>query len=206
MEPEGSEIDEFERALESALDGSTEEDEIEEGEYSDDDEDEEGDDDEENALDSMKQNQQFEYEALAEKKRKTLADAKGEGSGKKARLEDMTGASLAEIEEIMNFGLRKRRRRRMPKRRGRRKGSKNKLGPEITRMLGDATLNYAHGNYEEALMVLSEVVKQAPLVADSYHTLGLVHKALGNTEKAMKFYRIAAFLRPKRFIFVETTF
>ncbi|KAJ6360843.1 hypothetical protein OIU77_004794 [Salix suchowensis] len=197
MEPEGSEIDEFERALESALDGSTEEDEIEEGEYSDDDEDEEGDDDEENALDSMKQNQQFEYEALAEKKRKTLADAKGEGSGKKARLEDMTGASLAEIEEIMNFGLRKRRRRRMPKRRGRRKGSKNKLGPEITRMLGDATLNYAHGNYEEALMVLSEVVKQAPLVADSYHTLGLVHKALGNTEKAMKFYRIAAFLRPK---------
>ena len=77
MEPEGSEIDEFERALESALDGSTEEDEIEEGEYSDDDEDEEDDDDEENALDSMKQNQQFEYEALAEKKRKTLADAKG---------------------------------------------------------------------------------------------------------------------------------
>jgi hypothetical protein len=71
--------------LESALDGSTEEeeeDENEEGEYSDDDEEEEDDDDEEeeeeeNALDSMEQNQQFEYEALAEKKRKTLADAKG---------------------------------------------------------------------------------------------------------------------------------
>ncbi|KAI9383781.1 hypothetical protein POPTR_013G128900v4 [Populus trichocarpa] len=208
MESKGSEIDEFEKALESALDGSTEEeeeDENEEGEYSDDDEEEEDDDDEEeeeeeeNALDSMEQNQQFEYEALAEKKRKTLADAKGEGSAKKARQEDMTGASLAEIEEIMNFGMRKKRRRRMPKRRGRRKGSKNKLSPEITRMLGDATLHYAHGNYEEvkALTVLSEVVKRAPLVADSYHTLGLVHKALGNTEKAMKFYRIAAFLRPK---------
>ncbi|KAJ6878092.1 hypothetical protein NC651_030745 [Populus alba x Populus x berolinensis] len=201
MESKGSEIDEFEKALESALDGSTEEDENE-GEYSDDDEEEEDDDDdedeeEENALDSMEQNQQFEYEALAEKKRKTLADAKGEGSAKKARQEDMTGASLAEIEEIMNFGMRKKRRRRMPKRRGRRKGSKNKLSPEITRMLGDATLHYAHGNYEEALTVLSEVVKRAPLVADSYHTLGLVHKALGNTEKAMKFYRIAAFLRPK---------
>jgi uncharacterized membrane protein YdbT with pleckstrin-like domain len=87
MESKGSEIDEFEKALESALDGSTEEeeeDENEEGEYSDDDEEEEDDDDEEeeeeeeeNALDSMEQNQQFEYEALAEKKRKTLADAKG---------------------------------------------------------------------------------------------------------------------------------
>eukprot|EP00258_Populus_trichocarpa_P022846 XP_024438865.1 general transcription factor 3C polypeptide 3 isoform X6 [Populus trichocarpa] len=166
-------------------------------EEEDDDDDEEEEEEEENALDSMEQNQQFEYEALAEKKRKTLADAKGEGSAKKARQEDMTGASLAEIEEIMNFGMRKKRRRRMPKRRGRRKGSKNKLSPEITRMLGDATLHYAHGNYEEALTVLSEVVKRAPLVADSYHTLGLVHKALGNTEKAMKFYRIAAFLRPK---------
>ena len=41
-----------------------------------------------------------------------LNDEDSEGSGKKARLEDMTGASLAEIEEIMNFGLRKRRRRR----------------------------------------------------------------------------------------------
>ena len=82
MESKGSEIDEFEKALESALDGSTEEeeeDENEEGEYSDDDEEEDDDDDdeEENALDSMEQNQQFEYEALAEKKRKTLADAKG---------------------------------------------------------------------------------------------------------------------------------
>lgn len=75
MESKGSEIDEFEKALESALDGSTEEeeeDENEEGEYSDDDgeEEEDDDDDEENALDSMEQNQQFEYEALAEKKTK----------------------------------------------------------------------------------------------------------------------------------------
>lgn len=32
---------------------------------------------------------------------------------------------------------------------------------------------------------------------DSYHTLGLVHIALGNTEKAMGFYTIAARLMPK---------
>jgi general transcription factor 3C polypeptide 3 (transcription factor C subunit 4) len=42
-----------------------------------------------------------------------LNDEDSEGSAKKARQEDMTGASLAEIEEIMNFGMRKKRRRRM---------------------------------------------------------------------------------------------
>lgn len=35
------------------------------------------------------------------------------------------------------------------KKRGRRKGSRTKLSSEITRMLGDATLHYARGNYDE---------------------------------------------------------
>ncbi|KAF2317271.1 hypothetical protein GH714_019237 [Hevea brasiliensis] len=83
------------------------------------------------------------------------------------------------------------------KKRGRRKGSKNKLSPKITKMLGDATVLYAHGRYEEAISVLNEVVRLAPHVPDSYHTLGLVHIALGNTEKAMGFYTIAARLMPK---------
>lgn len=35
------------------------------------------------------------------------------------------------------------------KKRGRRKGKKNKLSPEITKMLGEATLHYAHGSFEK---------------------------------------------------------
>ncbi|KAJ4840532.1 hypothetical protein Tsubulata_027347 [Turnera subulata] len=119
-----------------------------------------------------------------------------EESAKKARLEDMSGATFDEIMELMNFGL-GRRKSRKRKKRGRRKGSRNKVSPEITRMLGDATLHYAHGRYEEAISCLNEVVRIAPHVPDSYHTLGLVHEKLGNTEKAMGFFTIAARLMPK---------
>lgn len=36
-----------------------------------------------------------------------------------------------------------------PKKRGRQKGSKNKLSRDVARMLGEATLYYAHCRYEE---------------------------------------------------------
>jgi general transcription factor 3C polypeptide 3 (transcription factor C subunit 4) len=42
-----------------------------------------------------------------------------------------------------------------------------------------------------------EVVRLAPNVADSYHTLGLCHEALGDRRKALNFYMIAAHLTPK---------
>jgi hypothetical protein len=40
------------------------------------------------------------------------------------------------------------------KKRGRPKGSKNKVKPEVTKKLGDATLHYAHGNYPEVFSVI----------------------------------------------------
>ena len=49
--------------------------------------------------------------------------------------------------------------RMQPKKRGRWKGSKNKLSPEITRMLGDATLHYAHGHYEEVRCLMNFIFK-----------------------------------------------
>ncbi|OWM77222.1 general transcription factor 3C polypeptide 3 isoform X2 [Punica granatum] len=142
--------------------------------------------------------ERLEYEALAEKKRKALADPHntGEGSSKKARLDDLSGATMEEIMEALNYGG-IRRKSRKSKKRGRRKGSRKKIDPEVSRMLGDATLHYAHGRYEEAISVLNEVVRLAPNVPDSYHTLGLIYTALGNDKKAMDFYMIAASLRPK---------
>nr|XP_023915449.1 general transcription factor 3C polypeptide 3-like isoform X3 [Quercus suber] len=119
--------------------------------------------------------ERLEYEALAEKKRKLLANSHCEGSMKKARQEDTSGASMDEIMEAMNFGVR--RKSRKPKKRGRRKGSKNKLSPEITRMLGDATLHYAHGHYEElyqkggqlehSIRILEDYVKGHPSEVDT---------------------------------------
>ncbi|KAL6981150.1 hypothetical protein U1Q18_022779 [Sarracenia purpurea var. burkii] len=141
---------------------------------------------------------EHEYETLAEKKRKALSSPhhhQRESSAKKSRQEGLTGASMEEIMEVMNYGLR--RKSKKSKKRGRRKGSKNKLNPEVTRKLGDATLHYAHGRYEEAICVLKEVVRVAPNLPDPYHTLGLIYSAIGDKKKALNFYMLAAHLRPK---------
>ncbi|CAB4273893.1 unnamed protein product [Prunus armeniaca] len=143
-------------------------------------------------------NEQFvgmDYEALVERKRKALEDSRPEGSVKKARHEDVTGASMEEIMEAMNYGMQWRIRK--PKKKGRRKGSKKKLTPDITRRLGEATLHYVHGHYEEAIPFLAEIVKLAPDLPETYHTLGLGHDNLGNELKALNCFTIAALLAPK---------
>ena len=38
--------------------------------------------------------------------------------------------------------------------RGRRKGTRNKLKSEVTKKLGDANLHYAHGRYEDVCVSL----------------------------------------------------
>ncbi|XP_015952642.1 uncharacterized protein LOC107477182 [Arachis duranensis] len=145
--------------------------------------------------------QQFElleHQALADRKRKALSlsdSHQEETPSKKAREDDNPGATMAEIMEAMNFGAR--RRSRKQKKRGRRKGSRNKLNPQITRMLGDATLHYVCRRYDQAIAVSHEVIRLAPNVADSYHTLGLVYYDLEDYKRAMDFYMIAAHLTPK---------
>jgi general transcription factor 3C polypeptide 3 (transcription factor C subunit 4) len=86
-----------------------------------------------------------------------------------------------------------------PKKRGRKKNvpGASRLSPEVTRKLGEANLFYATGRFDEAVELLKEVVRLAPNVADSYHTLGLLYDAKGDREKALNFYMIAAHLTPK---------
>ncbi|XP_055832295.1 uncharacterized protein LOC129901198 isoform X2 [Solanum dulcamara] len=149
--------------------------------------------------------QQFErlehqYEALAAKKRKAQAlEPPSEIPAKKSRQEyhqeEGPGASYDEILEAMNYGMR--RKSRKLKKRGRRKGSKSKVSSELKRKLGDATLHYAHGRYEEAKRVLREVIRLSPNLPDPYHTLGLIYDAMGDKKRAMNFYMLAAHLSPK---------
>jgi general transcription factor 3C polypeptide 3 (transcription factor C subunit 4) len=40
-------------------------------------------------------------------------------------------------------------------------------------------------------------VQACPNLADPYHTLGLLHEAMGSGRKALDFYMIAAHLTPK---------
>lgn len=139
-----------------------------------------------------------EYEALAAKKRKALAtqDSQRENLVRKLGLDDITGVSIEELLDDLNYG-RMRKKSKKCRKRGRRKGSKNKVNPEITRKIGDANVHYAHQRYEEAIHVLYEVVRIATHLPDPYHTLGLVYHAMGDKMKALDFYMLAANLSPR---------
>ncbi|EHA8590046.1 putative general transcription factor 3C polypeptide 3 [Cocos nucifera] len=153
-----------------------------------------------NGVELYQQFERLEYEALAERKRKALHEqqscysSSGE-SAKKPRQEEFLGVTMEEINEMMNFGSR--RRSKTPKKRGRKKGSKNKLSPEVNRKIGDATLHYASGDYDEAIPLLEEVVRLAPNLPDAYYVLGLIYDAKGDKKKALNFHMIAAHLTPK---------
>ena len=62
---------------------------------------------------------------------------------------------------------------------------------------GEANMLYASGQFARAADLLVEVVRIAPSLTDSYHTLAMVHEGLGNRDKAMQFLMIAAHLQPK---------
>ncbi|KAH1224348.1 General transcription factor 3C polypeptide 3 [Glycine max] len=140
----------------------------------------------------------LEREALADKKRKAIEQCHSEEPpSKMAREGDVSGAKIAEIMEAMDYyGVRKRSRK--PKKRGRRKGSKNKDDPKLTQMLGDATFHYAP--------VLREVIRLAPNLHESYHTLGLVYTSLQDYKRAMALYLIAAHLDAKESSLWKTIF
>ncbi|XP_075484066.1 uncharacterized protein LOC142524154 isoform X3 [Primulina tabacum] len=138
---------------------------------------------------------QNDYEILAAKKRRTLDHEICEIPAKRFRQEEFLGASFEEIMETLNFGMKKKSTK--SKKRGRKKGSKNKVNPEVTRKLGDATLHYAYGHFEEAICVLKEVIRLAPNLSAPYHQLGLIYKAMNDRKKALNFYMIAAHLTPR---------
>lgn len=136
------------------------------------------------------------YKALSAKKRPAPHHDHSETPAKRLRQEESIGASFEEIQEAMNFGVRKRKSRKT-RQRGRRKGSKNKVSSEVSRKLGDATLHYAQGLFDEAICLLHEVIRLAPNLSDPYHTLGLIYTELDDKKRAMKLYMIAAHLTPK---------
>ncbi|KAH6819727.1 hypothetical protein C2S53_020841, partial [Perilla frutescens var. hirtella] len=136
------------------------------------------------------------YNSLA-KKRPAPDNNQSEMSSKRLRQEeDNIGASLKEIEKAMNFGVRKRKSRKAS-RRGRRKGSKNKVSPELTKKIGEATLHYAQGLFDKAICLLHEVIRLAPNLSDPYQTLGVIYDELCDKKRSMSFNMIAAHLAPK---------
>ncbi|KAK1278557.1 hypothetical protein QJS04_geneDACA007417 [Acorus gramineus] len=101
-----------------------------------------------------------------QRKRKALDELRQcDESVKKPRQEDFFGASMDEIMEAMELGSHRRRSGKL-KKRGRRTGSRNKLNPEITRMLRDATLHYASGLYDEMHRTYGQIDRAIGILED----------------------------------------
>jgi general transcription factor 3C polypeptide 3 (transcription factor C subunit 4) len=53
----------------------------------------------------------------------------------------------------------------------------------VVAKLGQANLLYAMQQHHEAIALLMEVIRLAPNLPDPYHTLGLLHEAVGDIKK-----------------------
>ncbi|KAI3831141.1 hypothetical protein MKW92_036537 [Papaver armeniacum] len=126
------------------------------------------------------------------KKRKVLNNRPRDGSAKKSRQED---DHVRKVDELMG-GMVRRKKSKELKRKGRKKGSRNKLSPEVSKKLGEANIFYAKRQYEEAILILKGVIMLAPNLSETYHTLGLIYEDFGDKRKAINFYMIASHVAP----------
>ncbi|KAI1730585.1 tetratricopeptide repeat domain-containing protein [Ditylenchus destructor] len=59
-------------------------------------------------------------------------------------------------------------------------------------LIGQANLEYARGNKEQAITLLQEAIRQAPRNVDAYMQLSDIYTDLGQTERSFEFRRLAA--------------
>ncbi|EFJ49086.1 hypothetical protein VOLCADRAFT_90359 [Volvox carteri f. nagariensis] len=118
-----------------------------------------------------------------------------------ADVDDILDDPLAERMGIIEPGSRRRGRGRGRgrgrSRARRRSRPKRGLPEEVVAKLGQANVMYALQDYQPAIELLTQVIKEYPNVSDPYHTLGLLHEANGQPRKALDFFMIAAHLSPK---------
>lgn len=141
------------------------------------------------------------HDALAGRKRKALAEEQPEREecSKNPRQDELSEVEAATMfDQLMEgFGLRRKRRSKDVKKRGRRKGTRNKFSPEVIKKLGDATLLFTENKFKEAIPILHEIVRIAPNLPNSYHLLGSIYKENGELDKAINFLMLAAYVSPK---------
>ncbi|XP_010476925.1 PREDICTED: general transcription factor 3C polypeptide 3 [Camelina sativa] len=154
----------------------------EEGLVDDDDDDDDGDDSEEGdefeaASGIPSTFERLEYEALAEKRRKALADSQRGATN--------ISNSTSGVEGFMEYlSSGRRRKSRKHKKKGRKHGSRKGVAPDILLRFREALFLHAHGRDSEALPILLEVIKQAPTFDQAYYQLSRVSEQLGRTESS----------------------
>ncbi|KAF9195189.1 transcription factor TFIIIC subunit tfc4 [Haplosporangium sp. Z 11] len=97
--------------------------------------------------------------------------------------------------EELGFALQPKSKR--EKKKQQRKGGVVIYPPEIQRLLGQANSAYVNKDYKEAVELFQQVIVTHPSVFQAWNIMGVIQEELGNTEKALQLYLVAAHLTPK---------
>ena len=79
----------------------------------------------------------------------------------------------------------------------RRRGQGGELPPQLSKLMGEANMLFISKQYDRAIPILREVIRQAPTTPEPYNTLGLIYEEIGDKKKAINFYILAAINKPK---------
>ncbi|KAF9550321.1 transcription factor TFIIIC subunit tfc4, partial [Lunasporangiospora selenospora] len=71
------------------------------------------------------------------------------------------------------------------------------LSPEVQRLLGLANNAYVNKNYSEAVELFQQVIVKDARVFQAWNIMGVIQEELGNMDKALQLYLVAAHLTPK---------
>ena len=71
-----------------------------------------------------------------------------------------------------------------------------KLSPPLAKLMGSANTCYVQKEYEKAIGLLSEIIRQEPNSAEPFRLLGIIYGEMGDDEKSRAFLLIAAHLSP----------
>ncbi|KAF9360432.1 transcription factor TFIIIC subunit tfc4 [Mortierella sp. AD094] len=69
--------------------------------------------------------------------------------------------------------------------------------PEVQKLLGMANHAYVNRDYKEAVELYQQVIVNHANVFQAWNIMGVIQEELGNTEKALQLYLVAAHLTPK---------
>lgn len=86
---------------------------------------------------------------------------------------------------------RKKKRKKMKRRR-----KKTELPKHLQGLMGEANLKFARGDHQEAINMCLEVIRLAPQAIIPFQTLGMLYEEMGDLEKSLQLYLIAAHLWP----------
>lgn len=62
--------------------------------------------------------------------------------------------------------------------------------------MGEASMTLALGKHEEAIQKCMEIVRQAPDASKPFQTLGMIYDDMGDVQKSLQYFLIAAYLDP----------